>query len=81
MLIYNIIIILPVLPPDNIFALNVIVYSSNCVRMVDMCNRFALSKGERLNPKFEGEICIIKLTNKDTSMDLYPCTFEGRPTQ
>ena len=37
-----------------------------------MCERFSLSKGERLNPKIEGEIHIKKFTGKCLDRDLKP---------
>ena len=37
-----------------------------------MCKIFTLSGGERLNPKIEGDIHIIKFTSKSTRRDLKP---------
>ena len=46
-----------------------------------MCERFPLFKGERLDPKIEGDVHIIKFASKDTSRDSYPCTSEASPAR
>ena len=44
-------------------------------RLIGMCERFPLSKGERLNPKIEGDIHIRKITSKCLGQDLKPRPF------
>ena len=59
------------LTSQKVFVPNVVVYSSNYIRLVGMCKRFTLSKGELLNPKFEGDIHITSSLVKTLLVETY----------